>query len=193
MTKNNIAVFLDVDGVINSLNHLFTHGKINFDSPTLPYKANGYTVWVPNYMNDLIQAIHRSTDLYWLTTWRDNANTWISPILGIPNNIPVITDGTPARNVSWKFAAALPVAKKLHESGQKVYWIEDFGNSRVPELEDYLTYVDTDRHNEGVLLPQHLPVELYDHIVHHGYNGLSYIAAPHRKEQIVYGNRNIGV
>lgn len=193
MTKNNIAVFLDVDGVINSLNHLWTQGQINFDNPTVPYKANGYTVWVPNYMSDLIQSIHRSTDLYWLTTWRDNANTWISPILAIPNNIPVIDDGTGIRNVYWKFNTVVPIAKQLHSEGKKVYWIEDFSGSIDHGLNQYLTYVDTDRNNEGVLLPQHLPTELYEHIVNNGYTGPSYIAAPYRTEKIVYGSRNIGV
>lgn len=194
MTKNNIAVFLDVDGVINSLNHLFTHGDINFDSPTFPYKANGYTVWVPDYMSELIQSIHKSTDLYWLTTWREEANNWISPILAIPNNIPVITDSTRERSVSWKFGAARPVAQRLHEQGQKIYWIEDFGAHLSPSLTEFLTYVNTDSRNEGVLLPQHLPVELANHIVDHGgYNGPSYVAPPRREKLILQGARNLGV
>jgi len=191
---NEYAVFLDVDGVINSINHLYTRGDINFDAETLPYKANGYTVWVPEYMMALIQGLYMSTDLYWLTTWRENANEHISPILGIPQDIPVITDGTNERSVRWKFDACLPLAQELQEKGQKVYWIEDFGGRTDFRHKAHLTYVDTDMHDEGVLLPQHLPHELQEHIIEHGaYDGPIYLKAPRKKTDFHVYNRNFGV
>ena len=106
-TTNQIAVFLDVDGVINSLNHLYEDGDFHMSAPAKPYQAGKYRVWVPDYMGALIKAIYKSTDLYWLTTWRDKANKYISPILGLPSDIPVITDGFNTRNVRWKAAACL--------------------------------------------------------------------------------------
>jgi len=192
--ENKYAIFLDVDGVINSLNHLFTGGDIGFSAETTAYRANGYTVWIPEYVKEIVQAFYTSTDLYWLTTWRDNANEWISPILGIPTDIPVIDDGSQVRETSWKYNACRDLAKTLHESGQKVYWIEDFSGHRDYTLTPYLTFVDTDQHGEGVLLPQHLPVELQNHIIEHGaYTGPTYLSAPSRKEKISYGTRNFGV
>ena len=76
-TTNQIAVFLDVDGVINSLNHLYEDGDFHMSAPAKPYQAGKYRVWVPDYMGALIRAIYKSTDLYWLTTWRDKANKYI--------------------------------------------------------------------------------------------------------------------
>jgi hypothetical protein len=193
-TTNEYAVFLDVDGVINSINHLYTRGDIDFDAETLPHPANGYTVWVPDYMSSLVQWLYNNTDLYWLTTWRDNANQHISPILGIPDDIPVIDDGTKERAVHWKFDACLPLAQELAANGQKVYWIEDFGGRIDPRHSEYLTYVDTDRHDEGVLLPQHLPLELQDQIIEHGgYDGPLYLKAPRKKTNFTVHNRNFGV
>lgn len=36
-TSNQIAVFLDVDGVINSLNHLYEDGDFHMSAPAKPY------------------------------------------------------------------------------------------------------------------------------------------------------------
>ena len=176
---NQIAVFLDVDGVINSLNHLYEDGDFHMSAPAKPYQAGKYRVWVPDYMGALIRAIYKSTDLYWLTTWRDKANKYISPILGIPSDIPVITDGLNTRNVRWKAAACRPTAERLSAQGKTVYWIEDFHGFRHHELLDVLTPIDTDAYGEGVLLPQHLPWELSLLINDAGYTGPSRVDLPY--------------
>ena len=147
-TTNQIAVFLDVDGVINSLNHLY-EDDFHMSAPAKPYQAGKYRVWVPDYMGALIRAIYKSTDMYWLTTWRDKANKYISPILGIPSDIPVITDGLNTRNVRWKAAACRPTAERLNAQGKTVYWIEDFHGFRHHELLDVLTPIDTDAYGEA--------------------------------------------
>ena len=43
-TTRQIAVFLDVDGVINSLNHLYEDGDFHMSAPAKPYQA-GNTVY----------------------------------------------------------------------------------------------------------------------------------------------------
>ena len=118
-STNEYAVFLDVDGVINSINHLYTRGELDFDAETLPHPANGYTVWVPDYMASLVQGLYKSTDLYWLTTWRDNANQHISPILGIPKTFPSLT--TAPRNVqcTGSLMHASPLRKNLQPRDRK--------------------------------------------------------------------------
>ena len=190
---NNYAVFLDVDGVINSIQHLYSEGVIKFDYETKSHRLNGYNVWIPEYMPELIQAIYKSTDLYWLTTWRDNANEYVSPALGIPTDIPVIDDGTKQRSPGWKFNACYPLAKKLHEQGQTILWIEDFAGHVDNRLKQYLTYIDTDRNDEGVFLPQHLPESFLDFIsVKGGYDGPTYVEAPHQYGTYKIGPRNIG-
>lgn len=190
---NNYAVFLDVDGVINSIQHLYSGGNIEFASETKSHPLNGYNVWIPAYMPELIQAIYKSTDLYWLTTWRDNANEYVSPALGIPTDIPVIDDGTRRRSPDWKFNACRNLARELSEKGQTIYWIEDFSGLVDTSLKQYLTYIDTDRHDEGVLLPQHLPESFLDFIsVKGGYDGPRHIDPPQKRAHFTIGNRNIG-
>jgi hypothetical protein len=180
MTTNEYAVFLDVDGVINSLNHLYQGGKVKFDYHTQPHVAGQYTVWVPEYMGPLVQAIEASSDLYWLTTWREKANEHISPILNISSSTKVIDDGTNIRTVSWKYNACLDIAKQLSEDGKTVLWIEDFGGRHYDKRhKQYVTYVDTDARNEGVFLPQHLPADFMSHIIKNGgYTGPTHVAAP---------------
>ena len=177
-TYNSVAVFLDVDGVINSLNHLYKNGDFNMSTPAKPYQAGKYQIWVPSYMGALIRAIHKSTNLYWLTTWREKANKYISPILGLPSDIPVITDGLNTRNVRWKAAACRPIAEQLTNQGKIVYWIEDFHGFKHHELVDVLTPIDTDTFGEGVLLPQHLPWELSLLINDAGYMGPARVELP---------------
>lgn len=194
MIRHENTIFLDVDGVINSITHLYNREDTVFSENTLPYPANGYTVWIPDYMKSLVQAMEKSTNLYWLTTWRENANEFISPILGISQGIPVIDDGSTKRYVDWKFPASLPLAKELHAEGQKIYWVEDFRNITEHSHEPYLTYVDTDARGEAVLLPQHLPEPLLTHLVEQGgYDGPTFVEAPTTAHVRRTGIRNIGV
>ncbi len=186
------AVFLDVDGVINSLRHLYSSGTVAFDRKTDPYQAGQYTIWVPDYMPELIQSIEASTDLYWLTTWRNKANEHISDILGISKETPVIDDGTATRNPHWKFETVRPLAEQLKNDGQEVLWIEDFGRVYDNRLTGTLKFVDTDFNGESVFLPQHLPVPFMEHIVEHGgYEGPLYVNAPGRTGHVIR-ERNIG-
>ena len=194
MIRHENTIFLDVDGVINSITHLYNREDTVFSENTVPYPANGYTVWIPDYMKSLVQAMEKSTNLYWLTTWRENANEFISPILGISQDIPVIDDGSAKRHVDWKFPASLPLAKELHAEGQKIYWVEDFRNITERSHETYLTYVDTDARGEAVLLPQHLPEPLLTHLITQGgYEGPTFVEAPTTTHMRRTGIRNIGV
>lgn len=189
---NHYAVFLDVDGVINSLRHLHSGGTVAFNRETTPYRAGDYTIWVPDYMPELIQSIEASSDLYWLTTWRNKANEHISDILGISTKTPVIDDGTGTRNPQWKFATVRPLAEQLKSQGQELLWIEDFARGYDSRLNGTLKFVDTDFNGEGVFLPQHLPSNFLEHIVEHGgYNGPLYVSPPSRDGHVM-GERNIG-
>lgn len=175
------TVFLDVDGVINSLNHLFTGGRVEFGWPTPPHEAGDYTVWVPEYMPHLVQAMYQSTDLHWLTTWRHQANKHISPILGIPGDVPVIDDNTNKRTIDWKATACRPHAELARIGGRTVYWIEDFNGYPHKGLEGIVIQVDTSANGEDVLLPQHLPAVLLQHLYDEGgYDGPSHVVPPSR-------------
>lgn len=190
------AVFLDVDGVVNSLVHLHWGGKVEFGVDATVRKAGVYNIWIPDYMPDLVQAIYRASDLYWLTTWRHEANTHISQMLGIPDDIPVLEDGTTSRYVNWKFPVAKQKAQEIN-GRQKILWIEDFGRNfgRPEHMTELIEYVDTDEWDEGVLLPQHLPGHFFDHLLDYGYNGPPYVERPrsqwevHSNNEMLHGNK----
>lgn len=120
MTNTKPVIFLDVDGVINDLR--WSDENLQDVYPT----ELGYDVRVSLQTIELVQHLNEIADIYWLTTWRENANRDISPILGIPTDLPVITDDTDNRNVAWKAAEARKVAAGLLDEGRRVYWIEDF-------------------------------------------------------------------
>jgi hypothetical protein len=76
--------------------------------------------------------IRDHVDMVWATTWADDANTLISPLLGIPNDLPVLTwpTGTAetqrrqGRNGSWKthhIAAWLA----QHAPDRPWVWVDD--------------------------------------------------------------------
>ncbi len=147
---NKLMFYVDVDGVINNLRPLPEHDC------TL-HQCKAYTIAVPYYMPALMQALRAAGDVRWLTTWRDDANKWISPLIDWPQDIPVITDGTRDRHVDWKYDAGLPQAEEDAAAGYDIYWIEDFGHAPFHPIFDIVTPVDTASAHEYVLLPQHLP------------------------------------
>lgn len=105
MTKP--MLLLDVDGPLNpwkmkphdlAANGYTTH-QITLDGQTYPVHLN------PAHGTTLL-ALANLVDLVWTTTWVEHANTLISPILGLPTNLPVIPwpDGAQDayRRGSWK-------------------------------------------------------------------------------------------
>jgi len=116
--------YLDVDGVINSLNPL------RGDCWPVPaeelriHKAKGFTLHVPEYMPKLIQALDTCTEIVWCTTWEDDANTWISPIVEIPER-RVLHPRPGAGAFHWKETSVL--ADMAENPCDAAIWIEDFG------------------------------------------------------------------
>ena len=116
--------YLDVDGVINSLNSL---DGLHWPVPTellWVYEANGFDLYVPHYMAALIQAIDAQTEIVWCTTWEENANEWISPIMEIPERRVLLPD--PAdESLNWKEASVL--VDMVTNPCAGAIWIEDHG------------------------------------------------------------------
>lgn len=146
------VVFLDVDGVINDLNWY----PKDDDTRTVHNTELGYLVTIARETRELVAALHKVADIYWLTTWREAANRDISPLVGLPSDLPVITDGTTDRWVHWKAEAARPIAEALLAEGRDVYWIEDF-YGRLPFIPG-VRMVDTGVNKK--LVANDIPVEL---------------------------------
>lgn len=151
--------YVDVDGVINSLNDL---GKTE-PAPHIRKHATkvGFDIMLPDYMPGLARQLYSVGHWRWLTTWGDAANSEVSPLLGLPTDLPVIDCGFGA-DFEDKADAAEQYAYADADDGFRVYWIEDFG-ARVPahSVWDVASPVNTDALFEGVLLSKHIPEDVY--------------------------------
>ncbi|MFB7664323.1 HAD domain-containing protein [Kitasatospora sp. NPDC056138] len=75
-------LFLDVDGVLNPAR---PHPEAGFDTHTLL----GYRVLLSPRHGDWLRELSEHYRLCWATTWEDQANLHISPLLGLPE-LPVV-------------------------------------------------------------------------------------------------------
>ena len=153
-------VLLDVDGVINDLGHLYGHRR---PWETRVVEAGRFRVHIPDYMPNLIQSIASVAEIHWCTTWRENANTDIAPVLDV-GPFPVIDDGSDDPWGDWKAAAAYDVASHAIALQRRVIWIEDFyGELPHSEMPAGVEYVDTAVTPGGaVLTPELVPRGLVD-------------------------------
>lgn len=148
-TPQRPVVLLDVDGVINDLDYGYRANPRNHDL----VDSHGHLVAIPDYMPTLVQWLCEVAEVHWCTTWRERANDDIANHLGI-GPLPVVDDGTRDRHVTWKAAAAYPLAEKALAAGRRVLWIEDFyGEPPSAEMPSGVEFVDTasPSHDERVL------------------------------------------
>ena len=124
-------------------------------------QAGRFRVHVPDFMPLLIQGLAATCEIHWCTTWREAANTLISPLLGV-SPFPVITDGTDSFYPDWKAEAARDVVATAVAEERRVIWIEDFyGVYPVDVLPESVEYLDTATTPGGaVLVPEIVPAEL---------------------------------
>jgi hypothetical protein len=124
-------LLLDVDGPLNpTMTPPVAHRK-GYTRHDIHSDRDGktYPVLLNRAHGDALLALTDTFDLVWATTWRDEANTHISPLLGLPTDLPVIDwpDGAEDsyRRGSWKTEhIALWVGKTPFA------WFDDEINSR---------------------------------------------------------------
>lgn len=108
--------------MINDLNRWTTRPWSHTDHSIL-----GYSIRIPEYMADLITRVHAAADIVWCTTWEDRANEHISPLLGLPQDLPFVTLSF---NLSYtamaKYPGAMEFAAPYLDADAPVLWVEDF-------------------------------------------------------------------
>ena len=87
-------LLMDVDGPLNPFDAAW------FDTPTpppgfrfyalTPRDDRTYRVALSSDHGTQLRGLAGTFDLVWATTWREEANRLISPILGLPDDLPVI-------------------------------------------------------------------------------------------------------
>ncbi len=135
--------YLDVDGVINSLNPLWGRYWPVPRRELSVHRCNGFNIHLPGYMAELIGALDAQTEIVWCTTWEDSANQWIAPLVGLDER-RVIHPVSDDESFSWKERSVL--ADMAANPCTGAIWIEDFGYSLDQRCADAgVTGIDTTR------------------------------------------------
>lgn len=154
--------YLDVDGVINSLNPLWGRYWPVPRHELSVHRCNGFDIHLPDYMAPLIGALDAQTEIVWCTTWEDSANQWIGPLVGLGERRVIHPDPS-EEALSWKEASVLADMAARPCAG--AIWIEDFGYTLDQRFADAgVIGVDTTKAPSGfgtgerfnVLVPAHL-------------------------------------
>lgn len=124
---DRVRLLLDVDGVLNAV------------GPPCPdwqeWNATKCGNSVINYSLDVGRAIAElDVDVVWLSTWRQKANEWISPLFGWPEHAVVSIDDE--KMLSWRSWWKLDAAKRLYgEDPQPFIWADDDLGANVEAYE----------------------------------------------------------
>lgn len=147
MTKPHLL--LDVDGPLNPYAGgrnkpkgyvLHNMRPTGWESESLP----ALKVWLnPDHGKQLKKLGY---NIIWATTWAKDANKWISPHVGLPDDLETITWGTheleglkkPFSKLYWKTPEILTYMQKNHP-GEPFVWVDDEAFKRDEKfLEDGL-------------------------------------------------------
>jgi hypothetical protein len=129
-------ILLDVDGVLNQVRGARGARALAFDDFQTAV-CNGWKIRYSPLMGKRLAALE--ADIVWLTTWGEEANTWIGPLFGW-EPLPVVERTDEDDKTSWwKSPAAL---RFLTEQPTPPFiWIDDdlfdaVGNGEVRWLQD---------------------------------------------------------
>jgi hypothetical protein len=145
MNTGHPLLYLDVDGPLNpyaakphrrpegyTTHRMKPEGWLAQHPGLPPSRVRPLRVWLnPSHGQALLQLTDRY-DLVWATTWREEANTFIAPVLGLPT-LPVVdwpTTLTPGPNGTfWKTRHLVN-----HAEGRPFVWLDDELDDRDREF-----------------------------------------------------------
>lgn len=124
MERSRPLLLLDVDGPLNPWRAKPTRRPPGYETYRL--RPAGWPgkkplrVWLHPGHGDLLGALAQRTnaELVWCTTWLDEANELIAPLIGLSSPLPVIP--WQRADPRWKYGAVLDYA-----AGRTVTWFDD--------------------------------------------------------------------
>jgi hypothetical protein len=145
--SNNI-IYLDVDGVLNPDTY---NGRHKYWSDYKRYDVEivfggKYRIWLSADMCQTLLSVAKKHDaeIAWSTTWNNDANHCISPIVGFPELRVVYYDTINDNDIQ--------------NCGKLPYVSADVGSKNAVWIDDYLGYADmvwvNERHN-GIVISQY--------------------------------------
>jgi hypothetical protein len=99
VTTTKPYLFLDFDGVLNYRRLPFREYLVEVESSEMPRHAfintsSGevatFTVRIPNAYPSWLAELSTRYELAWATTWETLANTYLAPLLGLDDDLPVV-------------------------------------------------------------------------------------------------------
>lgn len=170
-----MRLFLDVDGVLNA-------GAMDkpWRNERRAESANGWIiVWAPLMAETFKREVVDHTELWWATTWRNDATLFIAPLMGFGNPAKVLHPNLDERalrpmeaSIFWKMDAV----RKLHQRDPQpfIHVDDEFGPGERPHplIEEYRAWA---RDNGGLVVgpdyrygiePKHIDL-MRDHIAKH--------------------------
>ena len=110
------VLFLDVDGVL-ALNPLVPHPP-----PGSHHGLELGMVYIPDRVGELVRLLDSRFDLVWASGWEHWANRSLPKLLGLAEDLPVITFGRDARfgSADWKTKRIARYAR-----GRAAAWVDD--------------------------------------------------------------------
>jgi hypothetical protein len=126
-------IYLDVDGVLNPITHKSRH-KHWADYKRHHVKVrdhNNLGLWMSMEMGAALLSVaaEHCAEIIWSTTWLDEANEIISPLVGLPNNLRVVPFEY------WK-------DRDEHNCGKIPYIAEFCDDNAIVVIDDCLGFAD---------------------------------------------------
>ena len=125
-----MKLFLDIDGVLNALHESAWDDSVKTDVQVPVEKwglaSSVYETFEMNISPTIGERLLATgVDIVWLTTWCDDANTLISPLCGLPSDLPVA--GILDWHRDWKHEAIMDFYDSCDEP---FVWVDD---EAIPE------------------------------------------------------------
>ncbi|MFD7692135.1 hypothetical protein [Streptomyces sp. NPDC059805] len=129
-------LYLDVDGPLNpyaakperwpdgyTTHRMKPEGRLARHRDTPAHRVKPLRVWLHPGHGSRLRDLAERYELVWATTWGAEANTFIAPVLGLPE-LPVVewpgTDGGRVDGTFWKTGPLV-----AHARGRPFAWVDD--------------------------------------------------------------------
>lgn len=136
-------VFLDVDGVLNCFET--PEERYVQDSVFVPTARRPFLIRIRENVAEWLHELPELADVYWNTTWCEEANTCLAPAFDLPT-FPVAGEKTCLEDDEWKTAWKFDMLWETWSKDPRPFvWIDDeaIGETWYREAHDFSLFGDT--------------------------------------------------
>jgi hypothetical protein len=126
------VLYLDVDGVLNVLGGGGDWEDFELHHVTVNVGAT-YSLWLSRSMGRLLRDL--GIEIRWATTWADEANEKISPLVDLPTDLTV----TCRPSLSWSRFKWAAIEAEVEKERRPFVWIDDEAIPSQTEVREWAT------------------------------------------------------